>query len=330
LSGAEKAQVRSVLNSERFYDSAPREVYATLLDEGVYHCHWRTMYRILHEHDEVRDRRQQRRHPVSVKPELCATAPNQLWSWDITQLRGYSRFYYLYVILDVFSRYVPGWMLAERESAELAEQLIAETCSKQGIGADQLMLHSDRGSAMRSKTVAQLLIYLGVAKSHSRPHTPTDNPYSEAQFKTIKYRPDYPERFNGQEEARRWAQGLFRWYNHEHHHTSLGLMTPAAVHYGQAKAMYERRRQVLAAAYAAHPHRFVRGEPTPPQWPEVVWINPPRSAPDITDTAGPEASETMSESATVPRAPARERGPCWPDETRLLLPKFEHELSQNR
>jgi len=329
LSGAEKAQVRSVLNSERFYDSAPREVYATLLDEGVYHCHWRTMYRILHEHDEVRDRRQQRRHPVSVKPELSATGPNQLWSWDITQLRGYRRFYYLYVILDVFSRYVPGWMLAERQSAELAEQLIADTCSKQGIGADQLMLHSDRGSAMRSRTVAQLLIYLGVAKSHSRPHTPTDNPYSEAQFKTIKYRPDYPGRFNGKEDARRWAQGFFHWYNHEHHHTSLGLMTPAAVHYGQAKAMYEQRRQVLAAAYAAHPHRFVRGEPTPPQWPEVVWINPPQSAPDTTDTTGPEASETMPESATAPRAPARERGPCWPDEIRLLLPKFEHELSQS-
>jgi putative transposase len=315
LSELEKAQVHSVLNSERFYDLAPREVYATLLDEGVYHCHWRTMYRILHERDEVRERRQQRRHPVSVKPELCATGPNQLWSWDITQLKGYHRFYYLYVILDVFSRYVPGWMLAEREAAELAEQLIAETCAKQGIGADQLILHSDRGSAMRSKTVAQLLIYLGVAKSHSRPHTPTDNPYSEAQFKTIKYRPDYPKRFNGKEDARRWARELFHWYNHEHHHTSLGLMTPAAVHYGLAEAMYEQRRQVLAAAYRSHPERFVRGEPTPPQWPEEVWINPPQSVPDIADNAGTAASET---------------GPCWPNEIRFLLPKFETELSQNR
>ena len=314
LSGEEKAQVRGVLNCERFYDSAPREVYATLLDEGVYHCHWRTMYRILCEHDEVRDRRQQRRHPVFVKPELCATGPNQLWSWDITQLRGYNRFYYLYVILDVFSRYVPGWMLAEREAAELAERLITETCAKQGIGEDQLVLHSDRGSAMRSKTVAQLLIYLGVAKSHSRPHTPTDNPYSEAQIKTIKYRPDYPKRFDGKGDARRWARDFFHWYNHEHHHSSLGLMTPAAVYYGQAKAMHEQRRQVLAEAYVAHPERFVRGEPTPPLWPEEVWINPPQSVPDIADDAGTAASE---------------RGPCWPSETRVLLPKFETELSQS-
>ena len=314
LSGEEKAQVRSVLNCERFYDSAPREVYATLLDEGVYHCHWRTMYRILCEHAEVRERRQQRRHPVSVKPELCARGPNQLWSWDITQLRGYNRFYYLYVILDVFSRYVPGWMLAEREAAELAERLITETCAKQGIGEDQLVLHSDRGSAMRSKTVAQLLIYLGVAKSHSRPHTPTDNPYSEAQIKTIKYRPDYPKRFDGREDALRWARDFFHWYNHEHHHTSLGLMTPAAVHYGQAKAMHEQRRQVLAEAYVAHPERFVRGEPIPPLWPEEVWINPPQSVPDIADDSGMKASET---------------GPRRPRKIRVLLPKLESELSQS-
>ena len=315
LSAAEKAEVRAVLNSERFWDSAPREVYATLLDQGVYHCHWRTMYRVLDEHDEVQERRNQRRQPVSIKPELCATEPNQLWSWDITQLKGPERiFYYLYVILDVFSRYVPGWMIAERESARLAEQLIVETCAKQGIPRGQLVLHSDRGSAMRSKTVVQLLNDLGVAKSHSRPYTPTDNPYSEAQFKTMKYRPDYPERFNEREEVREWARGFFRWYNHEHHHSGLGLMTPAAVHYGLAEMVYEHRRQVLAAAYAAHPERFVRGEPTPPRWPEEVWINPPQNGHKVTDLLG---------LATMEQAPDQ------PDDIGVLLPKFECMLSQN-
>lgn len=281
LSAAEKAEVRAVLNSERFWDSAPREVYATLLDEGEYLCHWRTMYHILEEHDEVHERRNRRRHPVSVKPELRATGPNQLWSWDITQLRGPKGvYYYLYVILDVFSRFVPGWMIAERELAGLAEQLIAETCAKQGIPRDQLVLHSDRGSAMRSKTVAQLLIDLGVAKSHSRPYTPTDNPYSESQFKTMKYRPEYPERFNDREEARGWARGFFHWYNHEHHHSGLALMTPATVHFGQVDTVYQQRQQVLAAAYAAHPERFVRGRPTPPPLPKEVWINKPKTQDD--------------------------------------------------
>ena len=303
LGSAEKEGVRAVLNSERFCDSAPREVYATLLDEGEYLCHWRTMYRILEEHDEVHERRNQRRHSVSVKPELRATGPNQLWSWDITQLRGPKGVYYhLYVILDVFSRFVPGWMVAERELAQLAEQLIAETCAKQGILRDQLVLHSDRGSAMRSKTVAQLLIDLCVAKSHSRPYTPTDNPYSESQFKTMKYRPEYPERFNEQKEARGWARGFFHWYNHEHHHSGLGLMTPAAVHYGLAEMVYEQRCQVLAAAYAAHPERFVCGEPTPPRWPDEVWINPPQDSHKAADQ---------------------------PDDMGVLLPKFEYMLSQN-
>ena len=274
---AEKAEVRAVLNSERFWDAAPREVYASLLDEGEYLCHWRTMYRILEEHGEVRERRNQRRRPVSVRPELRAAGPNQLWSWDITQLRGPRGIYYhLYVILDVFSRFVPGWMIAERELAGLAEQLIAETCAKQGIPRDQLVLHSDRGSAMRSKTVAQLLINLGVVKSHSRPYTPTDNPFSESQFKTMKYRPEYPQRFNSREEAQDWARSFFHWYNHEHHHTGLGLMTPAAVHYGLAERVYDHRRQVLEEAYAAHPERFVGGQPAPLRWPDEVWINPPQ------------------------------------------------------
>ena len=278
LSQEERTEVRAILNSDRFCDEAPREVYATLLDQGQYYCHWRTMYRILEEHDEVHERRNQRRHPVSNQPELRATGPNQLWSWDITQLRGLNGvYYYLYTIIDVFSRYVPGWMIAKRESAQLAERLIAETCVKQGIEPDQLVLHADRGSAMRAKTVAQLLIKLGIAKSHSRPYTPTDNPFSEAQFKTMKYRPDYPEAFVGVKHARGWARGFIHWYNHEHHHTGLALMTPATVHFGQVETVYEQRQQVLTTAYAAHPERFVRGQPTPPLLPTEVWINKPQT-----------------------------------------------------
>ena len=342
LDSAEREEVRATLNSERFCDSAPREVYATLLDEGVYQCHWRTMYRILEEHDEVHERRNQRRHPVSVRPELRATGPNELWSWDITQLRGpRSTHYYLYVILDVFSRFVPGWMVAERESAQLAEQLIAETCAKQGIARDQLMLHSDRGSAMRSKTVAQLLIDLGVAKSHSRPYTPTDNPYSESQFKTMKYRPEYPERFQGPTEARGWARNFFRWYNHEHHHSGLGLMTPAVVHYSLADEVYEQRRQVLASAYTAHPERFVNGEPRPPRWPDEVWINPPQTSHADVNLASSPANEIEVGAQLV--SPARphwcldiaeclagvERPSRRPDDTKVLHPKLERVLSQN-
>jgi putative transposase len=282
LSPEEKSTVRAILNSDQFCDEAPREVYATLLDQGEYYCHWRTMYRILKEHDEVRERRKQRRHPVSSKPELQATGQNQLWSWDLTQLRGPNRrYYYLYTIIDVFSRYVPGWMIANRESAQLAERLIARTCTKQGIKPEQLVLHADRGSAMRSKTVAQLLIKLGIAKSHSRPYTPTDNPFSEAQFKTMKYRPDYPETFVGMKDARCWARGFIHWYNHKHHHTGLALMTPATVHFGQEERVYQQRQQVLAAVYAAHPERFVRGKPTPLALPKVVWINKPKTQDEI-------------------------------------------------
>jgi putative transposase len=278
LSEEEKVQVRQVLNSERFQDCAPRQVYATLLDEGVYLCHWRTMYRILAEHDEVRERRNQLQHPTYSKPELLARGPNQLWSWDITKLKGPRKwtYYYLYVILDVFSRYVPGWLLAECESARLAEQLIAESCAKQGIEPGQLTVHADRGSSMRSKTVALLLADLGVTKTHSRPYVSNDNPYSESQFKTLKYRPGFPERFGSLVDARNWARPFFRWYNHEHRHSSLGLMTPATVHYGQAEALRAQRQQVLLEAYTAHPERFVRGRPTPPPLPKEVWINKPQ------------------------------------------------------
>jgi len=280
LSQTEKIEIRQILNSQRFQDSAPREVYATLLDEGQYLCSWRTMYRILDANDEVRERRNQLRHPKYVKPELLATKPNELWSWDITKLLGPAKwtYYYLYVILDVFSRFVVGWMITERESASLAKELIAETCARQGIQPDQLTIHADRGSSMTSKPVAFLLADLGVTKTHSRPHVSNDNPYSEAQFKTLKYRPDYPDRFGCQQDARSWAKDFFDWYDYVHHHTALGLLTPADVHYGRAQAVIQQRQQVLQAAYQKNPERFVKGLPKPPQLPEAVWINPPKLA----------------------------------------------------
>jgi putative transposase len=279
LSQEEKDQVRQVLNSERFQDSVPRQVYATLLDEGEYLCHWRTMYRILDEHGEVRERRNQLQHPVYTKPELLATEPNQLWSWDITKLKGSAKwtYYYLYVVLDVFSRYVVGWMVAQWEAANLAQKLIAESCAKQGIEPSQLTLHADRGPSMRSKSMAQLLADLGVTKTHSRPYTSNDNPYSESQFKTMKYRPDFPERFDSLADARSWTREFFGWYNHDHRHSGLGLMTPATVHHGQAETVRQQRQQVLLAAYAAHPERFVRGVPVPPELPNEVWINKPQA-----------------------------------------------------
>jgi putative transposase len=279
LTPDEKETIRDVLNRERFQDSSPRQVYATLLDEGVYLCHWRSMYRVLEENGEVRERRNQLRHPVYTKPELLATAPNQVWSWDITRLKGPITwtYYYLYVVLDIFSRFVVGWMLAQRESEELARHLVAETCSKQQIEKEQLILHADRGSPMIAKSMAQLLIDLGVDKSHSRPHTSNDNPFSEAQFRTMKYRPDYPERFGSLQDAQAWARSFFAWYNNEHRHTGLALMTPAMVHSGLADQITQQRQQVLQAAYQAHPERFVKGVPIPPQLPEQVWINPPQS-----------------------------------------------------
>lgn len=278
LTAPEKTVVRETLNSERFQDQAPREVYATLLDEQRYLCSWRTMYRILAENQPVCERRNQLQHPVYAKPELLATRANQLWSWDITKLRGPVTwtYYYLYVILDVYSRYVVGWMIAERESEELAQELIRESCRKQGIQPGQLTLHADNGSAMIAKSVAQLLIDLDVVKSHSRPHVSDDNPYSEAQFKTLKYRPDYPDRFGCLIDAHTWAQAFFAWYNQVHHHTNLGLLTPAVVHTGQAECVRQKRQQVLQMAYAAHPERFVKGAPVPAQLPVAVWINPPK------------------------------------------------------
>lgn len=280
LTAAEQMVVRETLNSDRFQDQSPREVYATLLDEERYLCSWRTMYRILAAHQEVCERRNQLQHPTYAKPELLATHPNQVWSWDITKLRGPVTwtYYYLYVILDVYSRYVVGWMIAERESEDLAQELIRETCAKQGIQPGQLTLHADNGSAMIAKSVAQLLIDLDVVKSHSRPHVSDDNPYSEAQFKILKYRPDYPERFGCLADARAWAQTFFAWYNEEHHHTGLGLLTPMVVHSGNAESVLQKRQHVLDIAYAAHPERFVKHAPVPAQLPAAVWINPPTPA----------------------------------------------------
>ena len=278
LSQAERGIVRQVLDSERFQDQAPREVYATLIDEGRYLCSIRTMYRILDENEQVGERRNQLRHPNYVKPELLATKPNQLWSWDITKLLGPAKwtYYYLYDILDIFSRYVVGWLIAERESASLAEELIAATCLRQNIQPNQLTIHADRGSSMTSKPVALLMADLGVTKTHSRPHVSNDNPFSEAQFKTLMYRPDYPGQFGCQPDARSWAQEFFQWYNYEHHHSALGLLTPADVHFGRAQAVFAQRQQVLSAAYQKNPERFVKGQPIPPQLLQAVWINPPK------------------------------------------------------
>ena len=277
LSDDERSAVLAELHAERFVDASPAAVYATLLDEGTYLASERTMYRVLAANAEVRERRAQLRHPAYAAPELLATRPNELWSWDITKLKGPAKWtwFYLYVILDVFSRYVPGWMVATAESAVLAERLIADTLAKQAIEPGTLTIHADRGSSMRSKPVALLLADLGVAKSHSRPHVSNDNPYSEAQFKTLKYRPGFPARFGSIEDARSFCQRFFLWYNTEHRHSGIGLLTPATVHAGRAEDVRAARAVTLAQAYADHPERFVRRPPTPPELPTAVWINPP-------------------------------------------------------
>jgi putative transposase len=278
LSAVERQEVLDVLHTDRFVDKAPTEVYATLLDEGTYHCSIRTMYRVLGDAGEVRERRDQARHPHYKAPELLATAPNQVWSWDITKLLGPVKwaYFYLYVILDIFSRYVVGWMIATHESSVLAKRLIAETCEKQNVQPGQLTIHADRGSSMKSKPVALLLTDLGITKTHSRPHVSDDNPYSESQFKTLKYRPGFPDRFGSIQDARSFCQDFFPWYNGEHRHSGIGLLTPEMVHFGQAQAVIDQRRIVLASAFGAHPERFVRGLPVPPSLPEAAWINKPK------------------------------------------------------
>ena len=277
LCSAEREAVLARLHEARFQDRSPAAVYATLLDEGEYLCSIRSMYRLLAQRGESRERRDQLLHPPYKKPELLATAPNQLWSWDITKLLGPVKwtYFYLYVILDVFSRYVTGWMVAMRESAELAQRLIAESCQKQRIQPGQLTLHADRGTSMSSKPVAFLLADLGVTKTHSRPHVSDDNPYSESQFRTLKYRPEFPDRFGCLQDSRAFCQGFFRWYNEEHRHSGLGLLTPAMVHYGQAENILRQRQAVLDLAYRRHPERFGGSAPKPPQLPSEVWINKP-------------------------------------------------------
>jgi putative transposase len=278
LSTAECNLVLAALNEDRFCNLAPAEVFATLLDEGKYMCSERTMYRILAANAQLRERRNQLCHPEYTAPELMATAPNQLWSWDITKLKTFVKcqYFHLYVILDVYSRYVVGWRVETRESGELAKDLMETTCERQQIQPGVLSMHADNGPAMISQPVASLLITLDVAKSHSRPHVSDDNPFSEAQFKTLKYRPEFPERFASLQHAREFLRGFFAWYNTEHHHSRLALLTPHDVHHGLVDERLSQRARVLDAAYAANPERFVRSAPTPHRPPTTVWINPPK------------------------------------------------------
>jgi putative transposase len=279
LSAPERAEVLAVLNAPRFADCTPYTAWARLLDEGVYLASVRTMYRVLAAAGLSRERRNQLVHPAHAKPELIATGPNQVWSWDITRLRSTLKwqFFYLYVLIDIFSRYVVGWLLARAESAACARALIEDTCDKHGVERDSLVLHSDRGSPMRAKTTAELLVDLGVAASFSRPRVSNDNPFSEAHFKTLKYRPDFPERFDSEAHARAFLRPFFGWYNDEHQHSGIGFMTPAAVHFGRASALWQRRAAVLQAAYSAHPARFKGRIPTPPELPQIVGINLPKT-----------------------------------------------------
>jgi putative transposase len=280
LSAPEREVVLDTLHSERFVDVAPPQVHAALLDEGSYLCSVSTMYRLLSERGEVKERRNQLTHPVYTRHELLATRPNELWSWDITKLLGVTKwtYYYLYVILDVFSRCVVGWTLQYRESSHVAEQLMAQSCEKQRIMPGELTMHADNGSSMTSKPVAFLLADLGVTKTHSRPHVSNDNPYSESQFKTMKYRPDFPQRFESIEEARAFCQVFFEWYNAEHRHSGIAMLTPNTVHYGRAQEAIAARSAILTAAFIAHPERFVRKRPVPQSLPGAVWINPPLPA----------------------------------------------------
>lgn len=277
LAPDEQEKVLAELNSERFLDRSPRQVWATLLDEGVYLCSWRTMYRLLHQDEAVRERRNVRRHPKYVRPELAASGPNQVWTWDITYLKGAVRgqFYYLYVVIDLFSRLVVGWMLADRECGELAGRLMERSYRKHGVMPGQLTVHADHGAPMKSKTLKQLLRDLDIGSSHSRPRVSNDNPFSEAGFKTMKYSPDFPARFGSMAEAEAFCQDYFVWYNEEHYHTGIALLTPAQVHYGEAQSVLAKRQATLDAAYARAPERFGHRRPQVERLPETVWINRP-------------------------------------------------------
>lgn len=283
LSAVERARVLAVLNSDRFVDATPVEVFATLLDEGVYLASVATLYRVLRENRQVVERRRQARHPARKRPELIATGPGQVFTWDITKLPGPVRgsYFEAYVMIDIFSRYIVGWKVAATESAELAEGFLADVFAVHGIPR---VVHADRGTSMTSKRVADLLADLHVVRSHSRPHVSNDNPYSEAAFKTVKYHPSFPARFGSIQDARVFCESFFTWYNHEHHHSGIGLHTPAAVHYGHAAAITVTRQQILDQAWAAHPERFTRRpEPKTLRLPDTAWINRPEPATDHTE-----------------------------------------------
>lgn len=281
LTDEESARVLATLNSDSFADKAPAQVYARLLEDGEYLCSERTMYRVLAAHELVRERRAQRRHPEYVKPQLVAKAPNQVWSWDTTKLPGPTKgtYFTLYVILDIFSRYIVGWQVTTRESACVAQELINACCKQQGVPRGQLTIHADRGSPMVAKSTAQLYLDLGVAKSHSRPHTSNDNPYSESNFRTLKYRPDMPAQLGSLEHARQVIRSLVDWYNEEHFHVGLALLHPVDVHHGRTVEIVAARQRVLDEVHARHPERFVRGRPVQKSPPPAAWINPPTMDP---------------------------------------------------
>ena len=304
----EREVVLRELASDRFVDCAPAAVHAMLLEEDRYLCSVRTMYRVLSAARAVRERRAQRRHPRYEKPQLLANGPNEVWSWDITKLLGARKwqYFHLYVMLDIFSRYVVGWMVAERESGSLAKQLIATCYQRQGIVPGQLTIHSDRGTAMTAKPVVNLMTTLDVHKTVSRPHVSNDNPFSEAQFKTMKYRPNFPRRFGCIEDVRATLEPFFAWYNGEHRHSGIAYMTPAAVHFGRAEALQARRAEVLKAAFARNPERFVHGEPAPTALPEAVWINPPNLAERAQETQAHVGSSPLEAMPSAPQPSARQ------------------------
>lgn len=276
----EKQSVLNLLHHEKYIDQTPYEIFANLIDQGKYYCSIRTMYRLLEKNNENQDRRRQKTHRDALKPELIAVSANQVWSWDISKLLSHQKwhYFYLYVIMDIYSRYVVGWLIAERESRTLAKKLIQESCLKQGIQPNQLTLHSDLGPSMKSTTVAQLLAHLGVTKTHSRPYTSNDNPFSESQFKTLKYCPEFPGRFNTLREAELFCRQYFNWYNNHHHHSSLHLLTPQSVHYGVAESILEKRHQTMMDAFQKNPSRFRNQVPKKKTLPKAVWINPPVTA----------------------------------------------------
>lgn len=316
LTAAEREETLAVLHSKEFADRAPAAIHATLLDQGRYLCSPRTMYRLLAAQGEVRERRHQLIHPHYQRPELLATAPNQVWSWDITKLKGLAKwtYFYLYVVLDIFSRYVVGWMVATRETAALAKQLLDESCQKQKVPMNQLTIHSDRGPSMTSKPVALLLADLGVTRSLSRPHVSNDNPFSESQFKTLKYGPEFPDRFGSLQHARSFSDSFFMWYNQGHRHSGIAMLTPETVHYGRAETVIATRRQVLEAAYRKHPERFVLKPPVPLPLPAAVWINPPAQKVETNADRGvgqiePKTSRVFDLQSILPTLPDSLDGP---------------------